>query len=378
MTKQQREDLAISVGAGVTIGGNAFALHKDNSAPAPKKSKLPSLKPKKVPTLTTSQKAKSTVKTIGTKAFGKGTRGRAGLLTGAVVIPTTFAGKQISNKIEKGLTKRERKKRWSKLPGVQKVKDYTTKGPKLPKVQKPVDFTKTAGGPGSGVSHDNTEFINMDRYGVKLSPYVSVQTRRRIMDSQAPALREQRLDPKDISYVGQRTYVVKKLGRIMGGTDESWLEAPVQVLRVNGKYHLMDGHHRWLGAIRKGRMLKADIWDMSEEELRGSGIMKKVANLGKDQSLGQHGADSPAYQESPPAPARVAKGVVNATDLAIMWTREVAQEARERGYRAGVVTPTYRALRGAGHVPSEDDLIRQYIARQPQAAPMPKQASLED
>jgi hypothetical protein len=124
---------------------------------------------------------------------------------------------------------------------------------------------KLAGGPGSGVSHENTEAINMDKHDLSISPLVTIGHRRKIMQSRMEP-KSETLDPKKIRFIGQGRYVIQKLGRLMSDPDGDWVDKPIQVLRVDGKLHLLDGHHRFLAALRLHKpTIKARVWTMTKE-----------------------------------------------------------------------------------------------------------------
>jgi hypothetical protein len=117
--------------------------------------------------------------------------------------------------------------------------------------------TKTAGGPGSGIGHNNTSPIT-ERPKSKL---VTIGTRKAVMSKKHS--RRHPVELKRIKYVAQDKYVIKKLAWMLEHKDE-WKNRPIKVLfdpdeRV---YHLMDGHHRFLAALRLGmKSLKADVWE---------------------------------------------------------------------------------------------------------------------
>ena len=120
---------------------------------------------------------------------------------------------------------------------------------------------KTAGGPGSGVSHNNTSSINMDARGVERSDLVSLHTRKRIMKSQSPD-KKANVPLSKIGRIAQGKYVISKLSWFMKNK-EKWRDKPVKLLwdAENNTYHLMDGHHRWLAASRLGmESLPAEVW----------------------------------------------------------------------------------------------------------------------
>lgn len=126
-----------------------------------------------------------------------------------------------------------------------------------------VDFDKTAGGPGSGVKGDNTLPI-----GMKQSPHVSVGTRKALLDNMP--FYEDTVDLDDITAVGQEKYVPAKLNRMIG--DPESLKKPIDLLKVTDQktgsveYHVIDGHHRFLAAKKKGvDKLRARIYEKRVE-----------------------------------------------------------------------------------------------------------------
>jgi hypothetical protein len=120
-------------------------------------------------------------------------------------------------------------------------------------------FLKTSGGPGSGVSGDNTDSISF----LKESPLISIGYRKKFMDSNSPVLTDTEVDTSKIKYKGQEKMVPKKLIRMMLKWDEI-KDKPVDLIKdENGDYHVIDGHHRALAAILlKEKNIKANIYVM--------------------------------------------------------------------------------------------------------------------
>jgi hypothetical protein len=110
---------------------------------------------------------------------------------------------------------------------------------------------KLAGGPGSGVGHDNTLSI-----GLPLSQYVSLHRRRAMMDMLADQSYVTEIPLSEITAVSQEKYVPKKLGHFLNlkGEDlEQVKKKPIDVLQVGAhQYHVMDGHHRYLRSKLSG------------------------------------------------------------------------------------------------------------------------------
>lgn len=115
-------------------------------------------------------------------------------------------------------------------------------------------FLKTAGGPGSGVAGYNTRHINLP-----LSKHVSVGTRKALIEN-APY--EERVIPmSEIEAVCQRRYVPKKVARMERDFDKM-KDKPIDVLQVHdGKYHVVDGHHRYLmHAVKGSKEIRARVF----------------------------------------------------------------------------------------------------------------------
>jgi hypothetical protein len=135
--------------------------------------------------------------------------------------------------------------------------------------------SKTAGGPGSGKSRDSTERISeLDK-----SPLITIHKRKKVINHRSPD-RKKDVGLGRIKYGAQTTYDIEKLGWMLNNFDE-WKDEPIQVARVDGEYHLMDGHHRFLAANRLGEStLPAEVWVMDEGEVRrvtGQNVGEKTA-----------------------------------------------------------------------------------------------------
>ena len=120
-----------------------------------------------------------------------------------------------------------------------------------------LSFYKIAGGPGSGVSGDNTAPIDMPH-----CPYVSIGTRKGILDNMH--FTEKTVKVADVDHCGQENYVPSKLDKFI--SDPSLVTGkPIDVLEFvgeDGKKHIscVDGHHRLLAAQKLGiKELKAHV-----------------------------------------------------------------------------------------------------------------------
>ena len=120
-------------------------------------------------------------------------------------------------------------------------------------------FYKMSGGPGSGVTGDNTDEISF----LKESPLISIGYRKKFMEKHSPVLTNTEVDVSKIKYKGQKSMVPKKLVRMMLKWDDV-KDKPVDLLKdEHGEYHIIDGHHRALAAILlKEKNLKANIYVM--------------------------------------------------------------------------------------------------------------------
>lgn len=118
-------------------------------------------------------------------------------------------------------------------------------------------FMKSAGGPGSGVSGDNTDEITF----LEESPLISIGFRKKFFDENKPVLTNTEVSVDRIKYKGQQKMVPKKLVRMMLKWDEI-KNKPVDLLKdENGNYHIIDGHHRGLAAILlKEKNIKANVY----------------------------------------------------------------------------------------------------------------------
>lgn len=131
-------------------------------------------------------------------------------------------------------------------------------------------FLKQAGGPGSGVSGDNTDSIDIMDH----SSLISIGKRKDFLKHTEP-IETIQIPTHQIKYKGQYKYVPKKLMRMVMGAmqgDTSLWERPVQLLKdSNNEYHIVDGHHRVLAAIILGRdMILAEIYPSTKLEKRAN------------------------------------------------------------------------------------------------------------
>jgi hypothetical protein len=122
-------------------------------------------------------------------------------------------------------------------------------------------FKKIAGGPGSGVTGDNTKKIDI----LPHSPIISIGKRKKFMSNRSPEMEKVQVLVENIKYKGQEKYVPKKLKKFMDAISkgETWMwEKPVILLRDRkGDLHIIDGHHRALAAIlSKRKSLSADVY----------------------------------------------------------------------------------------------------------------------
>lgn len=174
------------------------------------------------------------------------------------------------------------------------AEDHLTENPKyyetLEKMENKLEkkafidgFRKAAGGPGSGVSEDNAKVIDF----LEDSPLVSIGYRKKLMKDNNPVKEGVDILVKDIKYKGQEKYVPKKLQKFLDAIEkgETWpFEKPIDVLRdEDGKYHILDGHHRGLAAIKtKKDKIKANVYSINSET-------RKVASLTEIFTKGSEG-----------------------------------------------------------------------------------------
>jgi hypothetical protein len=129
-------------------------------------------------------------------------------------------------------------------------------------MNKTSDLSKNAGGPGSGVEHDNTAKIMR----LEKSPDITIHRREKIKAQREPD-REKKVKISDIDYGAQSKYNIEKLGWFLDNWSE-WKDSPIDVALMDGEYHLMDGHHRYLAADRlRKNTLPANIWIVSKDEV---------------------------------------------------------------------------------------------------------------
>jgi len=109
-------------------------------------------------------------------------------------------------------------------------------------------LTKKAGGPGSGKKEDNTMPIT----DLEQSDVIRIGGRKAIIDTQPCDTKI--IKVSDLKYAAQDNYVPKKLNGVMEAMSKpDWVDKPIDVMEVNGEYHVLDGHHRALAAIKLHR-----------------------------------------------------------------------------------------------------------------------------
>ena len=124
-----------------------------------------------------------------------------------------------------------------------------------------VSMSKLAGGPGSGVKGYNTAHIG----SYPKSPYVSVGTRKALLDNMD--YHKDEISLSDVSHVAQDKFVPDKLQEMLR-KPEILDYKPIDVLMVGDKYHVVDGHHRFLAAIILGKQkLHANVRVKAEKTM---------------------------------------------------------------------------------------------------------------
>lgn len=128
------------------------------------------------------------------------------------------------------------------------------------------EMVKEAGGPGSGVTGDNTAEIDF----LETSPLVSIGKRKKFMEHKTPVVTED-ISVDNIKYKGQEKCVPRKLQKFLDAIEsgEKWpLEKPIDVIQDDNKdYHLMDGHHRGIAAMLTDRdKIKANVYTANNSE----------------------------------------------------------------------------------------------------------------
>jgi len=115
------------------------------------------------------------------------------------------------------------------------------------------------GGPGSGGQYP-TQKMKMP-----LSPFISVGTRKGILKNMPFEIETVPLSK--ITHVAQRKFVPFKVKNLCKSPD-GISKKPICLLKVPSEdaYHVMDGHHRYLAAMKKGMdSLDAKVWVKFEE-----------------------------------------------------------------------------------------------------------------
>jgi hypothetical protein len=157
------------------------------------------------------------------------------------------------------------------------LKKQTQKNVYVKHLHKKNDYlTKSAGGPGSGISSDNTMYI-----GLPLSEYVSVGTRKALLENMS--FKEVVVPISKITKVAQEKFVPKKLNEMMENKREVLLK-PIDLLKINNEYHVVDGHHRFLVALKTGaKNIKARVYERRNDVNKRDQLIKKE-ELGKSAS----------------------------------------------------------------------------------------------
>ncbi len=112
----------------------------------------------------------------------------------------------------------------------------------------------TKGGPGSGGA--DTELI-----GIPHSPFVSVGTRKGMLENMPH--KQEMIKIHDITHVGQEKFVPEKLKAMLEKFDDI-KDKPIDVLKCNDGFHVIDGHHRFLAhQIMGSDEIPANVYEKS-------------------------------------------------------------------------------------------------------------------
>lgn len=152
------------------------------------------------------------------------------------------------------------------------------------------NLNKIAGGPGSGISGDNTKKIDMP-----LTEYITIMRRTKFMNSHKPFAKDKKVSMSKIKYVGQEKYVPKKLQKFIDGANkgETWMfEKPIDLtIDKEGNYHVLDGHHRFLVAKHFGKkFIKANVYLLKNKDIQEIQLEKvafNLSSLGKLTGIGE-------------------------------------------------------------------------------------------
>lgn len=160
----------------------------------------------------------------------------------------TVTPQSIRNGLLVGYDHKRQAIRSYKLDGISDLKKVASLG-----------LHKYAGGPGSGVIGDNTEFIPI----LKTSPLISIGYRAKFFEDHKPVEESSEIEVSKIKYKGQEKMVPKKVIKMLFD-NENLFDKPIKVIRdENGDFHIADGHHRALTAIiLKKKKILADIYEI--------------------------------------------------------------------------------------------------------------------
>jgi hypothetical protein len=160
--------------------------------------------------------------------------------------------------------KSKAQRRWMYANDPEMAKEWERETPKDKELPEKVasalfqfGFSKTAGGPGSGVIGNNTSVLPF----LETSPLISIGNKNRFLNDHTPIITNTPIDVSKIKYKGQEKIVPKKLVQILINWDKT-KNNPIDVIKdQNGDYHVVDGHHRAIAArLLKEKEILANIY----------------------------------------------------------------------------------------------------------------------
>lgn len=154
----------------------------------------------------------------------------------------------------------------------KKTRGLKTRLDKLTKGRSYKKLTKKAGGPGSGTNKDNTLPIT----DLKQSEVIRIGGRKSIIDTQPYDTKT--ILVSSLKYAAQDNYVPEKLNKIIEAMSKpDWVDKPIDVMEVDGEYHVLDGHHRALAAIKlKRKEILAKVYKGHKKKAFLEGFTKRA------------------------------------------------------------------------------------------------------
>ena len=130
--------------------------------------------------------------------------------------------------------------------------------------------------------NSHKDYIKADYPNLKLSPLINSVERIKIIKSQPPVQIGVEIPIDKIEYVSQHKFEAPKVDKYISNPDISGKHLEV-VSDKDNRLHLLDGHHRYLGALKRGdKKVSVTIYDGMEKE---ASLRNKMISLSLVSSL---------------------------------------------------------------------------------------------